>query len=94
MYGCGTTDYRPGTSKVIECCHITVGGTSRKADYDQTVFACWRHHDMMGGHGSQKRQQFERDHVFVVGGQRVETLDEAAGLTEEAWQDHEYGLSY
>lgn len=94
VVGCRTTDYRPGHSKVIESCHVRVGGVGWKADYSQTVPACWRHHDMMGSRGSVARQRFEREHRFRVAGVRVETLDEAAGLTEDAWQDHENGLAY
>lgn len=79
---------------MIECCHTEVGGVGYKADYTRTVPACWRHHDQMGSRGSRQRQLFEREHVFRVGGVTVETLDEAAGLTQEAWMDYENGLAY
>lgn len=88
VVGCTTRDYRPGTTKRMDCCHVTNGGMGRKATWmGQTFFACWRHHDeadhVLG------KQTFATTYQLAVDGVHVADLREAGRVTLErfgAWE--------
>ncbi len=89
--GCETTDYRPGSGKVIECCHATTDGIALKATWKGcTFFGCWRCHDEQGQGGI---ETFARNHDLAVNGVRVFDLVHAASETLKQFMNYDGGLA-
>lgn len=86
VVGCETRDRRPGSTAVLECCHVgkgPTGGMSRKGEWkNNTFFACWRHHLEQGNTGV---HTFAERHDLAVNGVLVETLQEAAEETTKQY---------
>ncbi len=78
VVGCETLDCRPYHDKIIECAHTASGGTGRKADYDTTVFVCWRHHD-------RGVNRLHETYEISVNGVPVANAREGAKETERQW---------
>ena len=75
--GWDTTHGRPGQSHPIENAHITNGGLSRKADYDQVIPLCWVHHDEFDDGKKTFSAKYDFDPV------------KRAAEVEQAWQEWE-----
>ena len=89
--GCQTTDYRPGSSKVIEICHTVTDGIAMKAAWERhTYFGCWRCHNEQSNHGL---ETFALRHRLAVDGIPVSTLKGAAALTYTMFLIYDGGLA-
>ncbi len=90
VVGCKTTRWRPGTQKVIECCHLGNEGLSRKSHWTRTFFACWVHHD----ESYSGRERFEARYALRVAPTfddyiDVATLEEAVAVTQIMWDRYQ-----
>lgn len=91
VVGCETVEPRP-EGRVIEACHTTNGGRSRKADWEgQTYFGCWKHHDEAGNDGV---DTFASRHRLEVCGVRVRSLTQAGLVTLAKFKEYRDGLAF
>ena len=94
VVGCETRDRRPGSLKVIECCHVHtkgMGGKVRTPIWKRnTFFACWRHHDEQHKCGI---FTFAERYELHVSGVLVPSLSAAAAETYHQYRNWEGALS-
>ena len=90
--GCTTKpgDWRPDGRGYREICHARNGGTGRKANWNWTFVACWRHHDKSG----EGVVTFAYEHQLRVSGLVVFDLMKAAVQTHAAFMLSDLGRSW